>query len=122
MNSNKIIVIEDDEDIRSSMKDILEFEGYQVRTACNGKEGLELLRGSAFPCVILLDLMMPIMNGWEFLAACRADARLVNIPIVVLTAGDARSPEGATRFIKKPTDIEDILKVVEEYCGRPGDQ
>ena len=116
-----ITVIEDDEDIRNSIKDILLFEGYQVQTAGNGMEGLGLLCNDAPPCLILLDLMMPVMNGWDFISACRESTSLVNIPIVVVTAaGDVRKLMGTRGVVRKPIDVERLLKIVEAYCDTSG--
>lgn len=118
MANSWVAVIEDDEDIRNTLKDVLSEEGYDVHTAENGAQGLNLLGASAGPCVILLDLMMPIMNGWEFIVACRGDQRLSSIPIVVLTAaGNASKPDGASILMRKPLNIDTLLKVVEDYCA-----
>ena len=124
MSSDEVIVlIEDDEDIRNSIRDILEFEGYQVRTACNGQEGLKLLQSivSGYAVVvILLDLMMSVMSGWEFIPACRGDEHLAHIPIVVLTAGSPRMPEGANGLLKKPLSIDELLEVIRAHRGDRG--
>lgn len=83
--SNEILVIDDDEGIREALQLTLEMEGYTVFTAANGKVGLEFL-SSQMPRLILLDLMMPVMNGWAFLEAVEKDPVLATIPIVVMTA------------------------------------
>src|SRR5690606_16492213 len=74
-----MLVVEADVDVRETLEDILESEGYTVTTAANGQEALERLSGAALPCVVLLDLMMPVMNGREFLAALRRDPVLANL-------------------------------------------
>lgn len=118
MNDKSILVVEDDPSIRQVIQMVLELEGYQVVTATNGKEGVDILRKCARkPDVILLDLMMPVMNGWEFLAAQKNDRDLAEIPTVVLSAsGTKPAPEGATAYFEKPVEIETILKLAQTYC------
>ncbi len=114
-----VLVVEDDPDIQESLKFILEEEGCHVDTAANGAEALSRLdHGKRLPKLILLDLMMPVMSGWEFLEHVREDERLRNIPIVVVTAaGEPRdAPEGAMRVLRKPLDLEALLGLVRQYC------
>ena len=105
-------------DIRTILKDVLESEGYRVYTASNGKEGMEILFEMPAPCLILLDLMMPVMNGWEFadaLETCRAYA---DIPIVTLSAfSDPEKRIRATGSIKKPVDLDVLFALVRKHCG-----
>jgi CheY-like chemotaxis protein len=100
---------------------ILELEGYRVSTVSNGKEALDLLRVIEPPCLILLDLMMPVMNGWEFLKAQKGDSALATIPVVVVSAahGMLPRPPEADAAMKKPVDLEVLLKVVRDWCGAP---
>lgn len=116
-----ILVVEDDKEIRESLKDVLEFEGYQIMTASNGQEAIETLKIAPNPCLILLDLMMPIMNGWEFLKHRREFDTLATIPVAVVTAaGDSKTKDiEAQAVIKKPIDLELLLKWVSQFCGRP---
>lgn len=114
-----VLIVEDDADIRETLRQLLEMEGYEVQVATNGKEGLEALKTIQRPCLILLDLMMPVMNGWEFLQARQDDIFLATIPVVVVSAihvDQAKNP-GVTGFIKKPVDLEHLLTVVNQYCG-----
>lgn len=119
MQSKKILVVEDDEAIREVIKQVLEIEGYDVFTASNGREGVEILkRGKDLPGVILLDLMMPIMNGWEFIEAKREEKDLADIPVVVLSAsGRTQIPEGANAYFQKPIEVDALLKVAHDYCA-----
>ncbi len=113
-----ILIVEDDEGIRDSLKLILEYAGYAVETAENGKIGVERLSTIKTPCLILLDLMMPVMDGWAFAAAMKKDMILAAIPIVVVTAfAENASSIGASHIIKKPVDMDILLKFVTEYCG-----
>lgn len=119
ITSKNTLVIEDDPAIRETLKLVLEMEGYQVFTASNGKEGIELLRDIPKPCIILLDLMMPVMNGWEFVEAIEKDVILATIPVVVVSAFTDRTKTiKATDVIKKPVDLSALLKILQDYCGK----
>ncbi|PLS79555.1 MAG: response regulator, partial [Chloroflexi bacterium] len=86
-SSATILVVDDDSGIREALTDILEDEGYAVRSACDGQAALDLLRQQAEPpALVLLDLMMPRMNGWQFRSEQRRDPALANIPVVVISA------------------------------------
>jgi CheY-like chemotaxis protein len=115
-----ILIVEDDKDIRQALVDVLTLETFRVTTAGNGKEALELLRNSPNswrPCFILLDLMMPIMNGWEFLLVQRSDPKLKDIPVMVCSAvADRTRFPGIVEFLKKPINIDELLTLVHRYC------
>ena len=116
--SRDILLIEDDVDIRAIIKDALEWEGYHVYTASNGKEGMEILTEMPAPSLILLDLMMPVMNGWEFAEALETDRAYADIPIVTLSAFS--DPEKRIRVkgsIKKPVDFDVLFALVKKHCG-----
>lgn len=115
--SKKVMVIEDCPDIRSLMKIALELEGHEVISASNGQEALEVLDTfSAPPDLILLDLMMPVMNGFEFRKKQLQDPRIAGIPVIILTADSnyAKNPDPvcAAGYIKKPMDLEVLLDTV----------
>src|SRR4051812_16237966 len=98
-----ILIVEDEELIRATLSLALEFEGYLVFTAANGKEGIELLPKVERPCLILLDLMMPVMNGWEFVDALEKDMILATIPVIVVTAFNNNTKTiHAKKILKKP--------------------
>jgi CheY-like chemotaxis protein len=83
-----VLVVDDDDDFRDTLVDMLRFEGFTVEAARNGQQGMDWLRGhGATPSVVLLDLMMPVMNGRAFLALKERDPSLVSVPVIVLTAG-----------------------------------
>lgn len=113
-----VMVIEDDHDIRVSVRALLEDEGYKVLTVTNGLSALSTLERSAeLPSLILLDLMLPVMDGWHFAARMRLNPRLANIPIVIMSAyEDPPPPEGVRGFLKKPVDDEALLRVVSAHC------
>jgi CheY-like chemotaxis protein len=119
--SRHILLVEDDFAIRETVADVLEGEGFLVTCASNGQEALHRL-GEAVsnPGVILLDLMMPVMDGWEFRTAQRSDPRYASIPVVVLSAG--AGSEGSLgrlapdAYLPKPFELERLLAVVDRYC------
>jgi CheY-like chemotaxis protein len=111
-----VLVVEDDTEIRSALQGVLKSEGYEVSTAANGAEGLEELERKK-PGLVLLDLMMPVMNGWEFLKEKNRDANLAKVPVLVISAvaGSPNIP-GALGFLKKPIDLNRLMDFVELYC------
>ena len=123
-NDNKLImVVDDDEDIRFAMSDTLEAEGYRVVLAEDGVDALAKLRAlEAPPSVILLDLMMPNMDGWEFRAAQRSDPALASIPVVILSA-DAQVKQQAAQLgtpgMAKPVRIAELLSMIERFTAAP---
>lgn len=120
--SRTVLIVEDDRDGVAHMASILEDEGYVVSTASNGREGLmALTSGSVEPCVLLLDLKMPVMDGWELLAVMRAYVRLSRIPVVLITADaiDRASRPAFDAFLKKPFTAEQLLEVVARVCATP---
>ena len=116
-----ILLIEDEMDIRTVLKDALEWEGYHVYTASNGKEGIEILHEIPAPCLIVLDLMMPVMNGWEFADALETDRAYADVPIVTLSAfSDPGKRIRANGSLRKPVDLDILFALVRKHCG-PGD-
>ncbi|MDB4966516.1 MAG: response regulator receiver protein [Myxococcales bacterium] len=118
-----VLVVEDDDDLRDVICRVLTEEGYETRSATNGQHALEILRDGPLPGLILLDLMMPIMNGWAFRAHQEADARLTSIPVIVMTAA-AQLDDAAiagTDFVRKPVRIEDLLERVRSHIGHEFD-
>ena len=112
-----VLVVEDDEEIRNLIKLALELEGYKVFTAENGQIGLDVLRQIPRPCLILLDLMMPIMNGWAFVEGLEKDMKLATIPVVVVSAfTEVEKPIASKGFIKKPVDLDKLFEIVRNWC------
>ena len=92
---NRILVVEDDGDVREALVQLLEFEGYRVTSATNGRDAIDQLRAGAAPNLILLDLMMPVMDGPQFRAAQLGDPGLAAIPVIVLSAHSAGREKAA---------------------------
>jgi CheY-like chemotaxis protein len=118
---SRILIVEDDEDIRSDLAAILKIKGYGVEASCNGEEALELLGSTTEPpSVILLDLMMPVMNGWEFLEARRGRPALTGIPVIILSGDGNLDPEVVSKhavgFLRKPFELSQLLVMVAEHC------
>jgi CheY-like chemotaxis protein len=117
-----VLVVEDDHDIRVTLRAVIEGEGYPVYTASNGQEAIALLESLAEkPRLIVLDLMMPVMDGWQFARLLKSNATLAALPVAVQSAfGSAVSPpSGAVAILKKPIDIQQLIGLIDQHCG-PG--
>ena len=114
-----VFVVEDDVDTRDMLGRFLELEGFEVELASNGKQALERLSAGVHPCVILLDLMMPVMDGWQFRREQVRDRELAEIPVIVVSAaGRERIAEiDANAYLTKPVDLEQLLERVSQYCS-----
>lgn len=116
-----VLAVDDDPSILDLMTDILAGEGYRVLAAQNGAEALRVLEGDR-PCVVLLDMRMPTLDGWGFAAAMRD--RGLRYPLVVVTAAEnarAWAQEiGADAYLAKPFQLSELLRIVERFCPRPG--
>jgi CheY-like chemotaxis protein len=115
--SSTILLVDDDDAIAESVRDVLTDEGYDVRRAVDGKEALALVRGGLRPELILLDLMMPIMDGYEFRARQLEDQALASIPVVVLSAYDVTPVLGAVHALRKPFTLDALLTTVRRALG-----
>lgn len=115
-----VMVVEDDFSIRETLRELLEEEGYRVTQAANGAEALARLRSNGTPRLILLDLMMPVMDGWEFRHAIESDPRLSAIPVIVLSADHGLAQKvGAMHvqgYLAKPFELDQLLDTVERYA------
>lgn len=115
--TKKILIVDDDRDTREALAAFLDYSGFESDTVGNGREALDYLHRGNRPSLILLDLMMPVMSGSEFLFRRQGDRELAAIPVVMLTAsGSARKPPEAVRLLSKPVDLGKLLPEVEEYC------
>ncbi|QRN93956.1 response regulator [Archangium violaceum] len=116
-----MLVVDDDPDILEALSEILEAEGFEIRRARNGKEALERLEPEP-PQLILLDLMMPVMDGWEFAQRMRQKPSVANIPLIVLSAdrnvGSKATDIGAVGHLAKPFELNDLLDMVRRSLGQ----
>jgi CheY-like chemotaxis protein len=116
-----VYVVDDDQGIREVLAELLGDEGYSVVTATNGQEALDKLRGepSCKPCVILLDLMMPVMSGSQFYVEQQADPELASIPVVVISADGnvhRKAAQFGGEYLAKPIRIETVLHAIQRHC------
>ena len=117
----KVLIVEDDEDVRESLADVLSARGYHTLTAANGNEALCMIRERGLkPAVVLLDLMMPVMDGYEFLETQAEDPGLAEIPVVLVTAQRPARKLGFSAVrgvIEKPLDLRSLLSTVRDVCA-----
>lgn len=114
---SSILVVEDDDEIRTCLQQVLELEGFHVEAAANGREALDRLASTERPCVILLDLLMPVMNGLEFMQAMGTNRETADIPVVVVSAyADLAARAPAAAWLEKPAELDEILDVVHRFC------
>ena len=110
-----VLVVDDDSDIREAVAEVLAGEGYEVLGAGDGEEALTKCR-AFHPSLVLLDLMMPGMNGWEFRAAQKRDPELADIPVVVLSALEQKVAIDAEGFVRKPFELDELLALVRRHA------
>ncbi|HEY0477821.1 MAG TPA: response regulator [Kofleriaceae bacterium] len=120
MPHHHVLVVDDDRDIRDSLVELLQDQGYQAAGAANGLEALEVMRtGQELPCVILLDLMMPMMDGWEFREAQLKNPAWTQIPVIVISAYgdlDAKARALAVEHLRKPLALRTLMEAVRRHC------
>jgi len=118
-----VLVVDDDDALREALVDLIETEGYTASGVANGREALNYLEvGAARPKLILLDLMMPIMDGWEVLKELRRVDALATITVVIISArysdlADVTDPSLPVRRMPKPIDTQALMRVLKETCG-----
>jgi CheY-like chemotaxis protein len=113
---SSVLIVEDEVESRETLRDLLELEGYQVRTAANGREALDVLNAADTRiCIMLLDLFMPVMDGWQVIDQLRADGRLGCPHVVIITSAAHRAPAGIP-VIEKPLDLDKVMTAVGRYC------
>ncbi len=117
--SPSILVVDDDPDIREALVDVLTDHGYSARAVSNGREALDYLRGGARPNLILLDLMMPVMDGLQFRQEQVNDPDLKELPVFVISAGNDVAQSAATLGVagsmRKPIDLDKLLDIVARH-------
>lgn len=116
-----ILVVEDDREQREVLCAMLDLEGFAHAEAANGKEALDYLGRSGAPCLVLLDLEMPVMSGWDFRVRQLADERLSRVPVVVVTGNEkdlSKSFPGVRGFLRKPLNFEKLVAILDGVCCR----
>jgi CheY-like chemotaxis protein len=123
--SHEILIVEDDSALREALAQVLSDEGYELFSARDGLEAVNCLKKGNRPDVILLDLSMPVVNGWEFRMFQKRDPELARIPVVLITAGGYSREEVAwlepSALIPKPVDLDVLLAVIRRFCGGSGE-
>jgi CheY-like chemotaxis protein len=111
-----VLIVEDEEDLREMMREALESRGYSVVTAEEGQDALQKIDAIENLCLVLLDLLMPGMNGWDFFEKMRERPELAAVPVIIHSSASNRAPTGVTRVLQKPIPFERLISVVSEYC------
>jgi CheY-like chemotaxis protein len=118
--SRQVLIVEDDPGLREALSQVLADEGYDPLSACDGLEAVNCLKKGNRPDVILLDLSMPVVNGWEFRMFQKRDRDLAQIPVILITAGGYTREEVAwlepSALLPKPIDLPSLLSVVRKFC------
>ena len=109
-----VLVVDDDDGVRETLREVIEMAGCRAELATNGAEGLALLQGIR-PCLIVLDLMMPVMNGSAMLKALRAEPSLASLPVVISTSAPNRAPAGVP-VLSKPINIDALWACIRKAC------
>jgi CheY-like chemotaxis protein len=122
MPARTLLLVEDDLDVRDTLQDLLEEEGFDVIPAANGKQAIDFLtlnkpQGAD---LVVLDLMMPMVSGWEVLERMSHDHKLAGIPVVVLSAAATEKPAGAHVFVRKPFSIDALVQAIETCLAGGG--
>jgi CheY-like chemotaxis protein len=112
-----VLLVEDDAPLRELMREALELSGYDVVAAGNGREALAAMLRIEHVCLVILDLLMPVMDGWEFFSEIQTRPPLGAVPVVVHTSEPGQAPTG-TRVLQKPIKLDRLLSVVHEYCAQ----
>lgn len=120
-----VLVVEDDESVRDALCQLMRDEGFEPTCARNGQEALDVLVAGSHPCLILLDLMMPVMNGWQLLDWFKDHPEHQTAPVVVMSAatfGEAdrlrRTDQHVADVVRKPIDVDRLLEAVHAACAR----
>jgi CheY-like chemotaxis protein len=122
MMQKKVLLVEDDLEIRDVLQDLLEAEGYDVIPASHGRQALDYLEGApagGLPDLVVLDLMIPFVDGTQVLATMKGDPKLSPIPVVVLSAVVRELPVGAVAFLPKPVPLQKLFDTIRDFV-RPG--
>jgi CheY-like chemotaxis protein len=111
--ASRILIVDDDADFSAVLRDVLQDQGCTVLEAADGREALRILHGEPLPHLILFDLRMPVMNGWEFHDELQTEPGLAAIPLAVLSAVSCARPSGAMHVLHKPIDLQNLLRLLD---------
>jgi CheY-like chemotaxis protein len=117
--SGPVLIVEDDQAIRDTLTSILEDEGYQVWSAVNGRDALDRLASGPRPGLLIVDLVMPILNGWDLCAELARRPELADLPVLVVSANattESPLPLPQARLMQKPIPFQQLLEEVERHC------
>jgi CheY-like chemotaxis protein len=114
-----VLVVDDDWDVQDALADTLQHAGFKVTCATNGEEALNFLERHPAPDAILLDLFMPVMNGWETVRAIRSRSQLNTIPLIVITATEPHWGYPTSRVLRKPIDADRLVRTVRDAISHP---
>jgi CheY-like chemotaxis protein len=114
--ARSILIVEDDHDTRVALRELLEEVGYEVLSAADGRSGIEILARQK-PTMVLLDLMMPVMDGWQFLRAKAEDPELASVPVIVMSASGRRADPVPGAYIEKPICMDRLLPLANRFCA-----
>jgi CheY-like chemotaxis protein len=122
-SKTRVLIVDDDGDLRRSLGEALQEAGYEVGSAANGQDALVAMRSPPLPDVVLLDLLMPVMNGWQFTQAKRDNPAIAAIPVIAMSAAVSRDPGSpyfieVQDFIAKPLDLEELLGKLANLTAR----
>lgn len=117
ITQHTVLVVEDEEDLREMIREALELNGYAVVAAEDGHQALAQLARIQHLCLVLIDLLMPGMNGWDLFEELRRRPELEQVPVVVYSSVSERAPSGVTRVLRKPLTFGELLSTVREYCA-----
>jgi two-component system chemotaxis response regulator CheY len=113
-----VLVVDDDEAVRELVVEAIADAGYSVEQAENGRDALDKMHQTS-PCMVVLDLMMPVMDGWQVVVAMEADPGLARVPVCVVTAQDRIPPPKTAALLKKPVSAAKLVETIEMHCGKP---
>ena len=116
--SHTVLVVEDEVDLREMMCEALELHGFAVVAATDGKDALDKVSGIESLCLVILDLLMPEMNGWDFVEQLRKRSEFATVPIIVHSSAPGPAPTTVARVLKKPITLNRLLATVREYCAQ----
>lgn len=119
--SPQVLVVDDEESIRKALTEALGDEGYDVLAAANGQEALEQLRDAPVPTVAIIDLMMPVMSGWDLISVMRRMPQFASLPVVVISAMRPRDLPDGVMYVAKPFDLTEILQLVQKHSASSDD-